>query len=139
MKIIVDTNLLVDFSRRSNSGKEIKNSLWLKLLRFCKREGNQLILPSLVVFEFFSGEEMNNKNNQEKAESLLRDLVILDLNKEIAEKAAIFFRKYKKTISVLDYFIAATAISVGGELATLNPKHFEIFDGLKLFDLNKLD
>jgi len=135
MKIIVDTNLLIDFSR----SKTTKNSLWLSLLKYCKKEGHQLILPSIVVFEFFSGEEMGNQSIQENAEKLLKDTAVVDFNEETAKKAAGYFRKYKKSINVLDYFLAATAVVVKGELATLNSKHFKLFEDLKLFDFKKLD
>ncbi|PIU03751.1 hypothetical protein COT44_01600 [Candidatus Shapirobacteria bacterium CG08_land_8_20_14_0_20_39_18] len=134
MKIVVDINLLIDFSR----SKKVKDSLWLNLLEYCKKEGHQLILPSIVVFEFFSGEEMNNQTNQEIAENLFNDVLILGFNEEIAKKAAAYFRKYKKSINVLDYFLAATTVVVEGELATLNSKHFKLFGDLKLFDFKKL-
>lgn len=137
MKIVVDTNLLIDFSR--SKIVDNKSSLWLKLLKYCKEEGHQIVLPSVVVFELFSGKEMDKQPNREKAENLLKDVTILDVDKEIAQKSAEFFRKYEKNIEVLDFFIAAATINTDGELATLNPKHFEVFDGLKLFDLNKLD
>ena len=83
MKIVVDINLLIDFSR----SKKVKDSLWLNLLEYCKKEGHQLILSSIVVFEFFSGEEMNNQTNQEIAENLFNDVLILGFNEEIAKKA----------------------------------------------------
>lgn len=135
MKIVVDTNLLIDFSRN----KKTKDSSWLNLVKYCKKEGHQLVIPSIVVFEFFSGEEMDNQISQENAENLLKDVSILDFNKEIAKKAASYFRKYKKSINVLDYFLAATAVVIKGKLATLNSKHFKLFDDLKLFDFKKLD
>ncbi len=139
MKIVVDTNLLIDFSHSGKSRKGIENSLWLNLLEYCKREGHQLILPSVVVFEFFSGEEMADQDKQNKADFLLKDLLIVDFDAKIAKKAADLYRKYKKSINILDYFLAATAMNVGGELATLNSKHFKIFKDLKLFDFKKLD
>lgn len=139
MKIVVDTNLLIDFSRGEKKGKGTRNSLWLNLLKYCRSEGHQLVLPSIVVFEFFSGEEMVKPVNRENAEILLKDFVILDLNEEIAKKAASYFRKYRKSINILDYFLAATTTIINGELATLNSKHFKLFDDLKLFDFKKLN
>lgn len=139
MKIVVDTNLLIEFSRSGKSRKEMENSLLLNLSEYCKREGHQLILSSVVVFEFFSGEEMANQDKQNKADLLLKDVLIVNFNEKIAKKAADLYRKYKKSINILDYFLAATAIITEGELATLNFKHFKLFEDLKLFDFKRLD
>jgi len=138
MKIVVDTNILRDYSRGTKSSKNFRSPLWLRLFRYCKKEGHQLIIPSIVVFEYFSGNEMNSNKNQELAELFLKDLTVVDLDKDIAKIAAGYFRKCQKNINVLDYFIVATTIIIGGELATLSPKHFRIFKDLKLFDFEKL-
>lgn len=132
MKIIVDTNILIDFSRRK------KGALWPGLVAFVQKEGHDLILPSAAVFEFLAGSEMNNFHNREKAENLLSDVVIIDLDKKIAQKAADLFREYQAEIGVIDYFLAATAMVLDGELATLNTKHFKIFKNLRLFNLKTL-
>ncbi len=137
MKLVVDTNILIDFSRKKRAQKE--EIIWPKLVGFAKKEGHQLILPAINIFELFVGDEMNILINQEKAENLLNDVLILDLNKEIARKAADLFRKYKTNIGVVDYLLAATAIILEeGEFATLNPKHFILFKELHLFDFRRL-
>lgn len=136
MKIIIDTNLLIDFMRQKKSSKE--NLLYPQIVRYAKIEGHQLILPAVSVFELFAGDEMNHSSIQEKTENLLKDLLILDLNKETAQMAAYLFRKYKKTIGVVDYIMAATAIVLKGELATLNSKHFQPIKNLQIFALSIL-
>lgn len=136
MKIIVDTSLLIDFSRRAKVQKE--ELLWLKLVRFAKEEGHQLVFPVIALFEFFCGDEMENTDNLAKAENMLKDVIILDLNEVIAKEAASLFRKYQLNIGVVDYFLAATSIVLKGELATLNPKHFLAFKNLRLFDFSKI-
>lgn len=136
MKIIVDTNILIDFSRRKKVPKG--RLVWPKLVSFAKGGGHQLILPSIAIFEFFAGSEMANVVNQQKAENLLTDVIVLDLDKEVAKEGAGLFRQYQAEIGPIDYLLAATAIVLEGELATLNPKHFKIFKNLHLFDLTKL-
>lgn len=133
MKIIVDTNLLIDFSRQKTTSK--KEILWLKLVSFARKEGYQLVLPTVALFELFSGSEMRLKNNRDEMENVLGDILVLDINKEIALQAAELFREYGQKIGVVDYLLAATAIAENGELATQNLKHFRLFKGLKLFDL----
>lgn len=137
MKVIVDTSLLIDFARKRKIDKE--DLLWTSLVKYSKTGGHQLVVPPVVVFEFFSGEEMNKLENQKRAEEILKDTSLVNFDSEVAKEAAALLRNNKIKIGTIDYFIAATTISIGGELATLNPKHFEIFEDLKLFDFRKLD
>jgi len=136
VKIIVDTNILIDFSRKKRIKKE--EILWPKLVSFAKREGHQLVLPTIALFELFSGNEMKVVSNREKTENILKDVVVLDLNEEIAKKGASLFRQYQANVGPIDYILAATTFILKGELATLNPKHFSIFKELSLFNLSKL-
>lgn len=136
MKIVVDTSLLIDFTRRKKKSEE--NLYWTSLVSYSRKGGHQLIVPPVVVFEFFSGEEMNKPDNQKKADDILKDVVCINFGLEMAKGAAALLRNNEIKVGTIDYFIAAAAISVNGKLATLNPKHFEIFKDLKLFDLKKL-
>lgn len=136
MKIVIDTGLLIDFTRKKkNKRNEI---LWSSLIRYSRKGGHQLVVPSAVVFEFFSGKEMENSVCLKKAEDILTDTTVLALDEKIAKKAASFYRVCEASIGVVDYILAATAVVVEGELATLNSKHFKLFEDLKLFDLKKI-
>jgi len=137
MKIVVDTSILIDFTRGEKTEKG--SLLWMELVNYAKSGKHQLIVPSLAIFEFFSGKEMENSDDIEKAEDLLKDTFIEDLDEKIAKKAADLYRKHVRNIGVVDYVLAATSIVDDGELATLNSKHFSIFEDLKLFDFKKLD
>ena len=136
MKIVVDTSLLIDFTRKKKSNKE--NLLWPNLVKYSKEGGHQLIVPPVVIFEFYSGEEMNKPDNQEKAEDILKDFIYVNFDPKTAKRAAALLRNAKTKVGTIDYLIAATAIDIDGELATLNPKHFKLFENLKLFDFKKL-
>lgn len=136
MKIIVDTSLLIDFTRKARIKKE--EILWLKLVKFAKEEGHQLLFPTVALFEFFSGDEMENPVNEEKANNILKDLIILDVTPDMAKTAARLFRKFQLNIGLVDYLLAATTILFEGEVVTLNPKHFKSIKNLRLFDLSKL-
>lgn len=133
MKIIIDTSILIDFSRRIK--KKDEKTLWSQLLFKAKKEGHQLIIPSVCLFEFLCGQEMNSQENREKADNLLSDVIILDINEEISRKAGELFRKYEFEIGVVDYFLAATALVLDGSLATLNKKHFQNIKELKFLEL----
>lgn len=137
MKIVVDTSLLIDFTRKKKSEKQ--EALWQSLVRYSKKGGHQFIVPSAVVFEFFSGKELENPACLKKAEDVLVDTTVLDLNERLAKKAASFYRVSEANIGVVDYILVATTIDCDGELATLNSKHFKLFKDLKLFDFKKLN
>lgn len=137
MKIVIDTSLLIDFTRRKKNKRN--EMLWSSLVRYSRKGGHQLIVPSVVVFEFFSGKEMENSTNLKKAEDILIDATVLVLDEKKAKKAASFYRTNEANIGVVDYILVATTIDCDGELATLNSKHFKIFEDLKLFDFKKLD
>lgn len=136
MKIVIDTNLLIDFSRQNKLSK--KEILWPQLVACAQKKGHQLVLPTAALFELFSGTEMRLKNNRQQMENILKDILILDINKEISLRAAELFRDYQQRIGVIDYLLAATSLVLEGELATLNAKHFQMIKNLKLFDLKKL-
>lgn len=137
MKIVVDTSLLIDFTRGIKMGKG--GDLWTKLVEYSKKEGHQLVVPTIAVFEFFSGSEMEKPANLEKAKDLLKDTVVMDLEEKTAEEAAFLYRKTEKSIGVVDYILAATSITCQGQLATLNQKHFKDFKELRLFDFKELN
>ena len=133
MKIIIDTNVLIDFSRKIK--KKNEKLFWPQLVAYAKKEGHQLIVPSICLFEFFAGKEMDAPGNIGKADNLLSDMIILDINEEISRKAAQLFRKYEFEIGVVDYLLAATALVLDGSLVTLNKKHFQNIKGLKFLEL----
>lgn len=136
MNLIVDTNILIDFSRRARQKTE--TTLWTRLVYYAKREAHPLIFPSIAVFELFAGEEMESARIQEIADNMLRDVIVLDLAVEVSREAARLFRKHQIPIGPIDYILAATAIILEGELVTLNTRHFSVFKDLHLFDTAKL-
>lgn len=137
MKIVIDSSLLIDFTRKKKNKRN--ETLWSSLVRYSRKGGHQLVVPSVVVFEFFSGKEMEDSVCFKKAEDILTDTTTLVLDEKIAKKAAGFYRACEVNIGVVDYILAATTIDCNGELATLNSKHFKIFEDLKLFDFKKIE
>ena len=65
---------------------------------------------------------------------LLDALTLLPVSDAIARRAGEHLRRYRRShrgIDLVDYVIAATAEAHDAPLATLNVKHFPMFDGLK--------
>jgi len=64
---------------------------------------------------------------------LVATLHLHPVNEVVARRAGELMRQYRRshsTVGLGDYLIAATAEIEGFELATLNVRHFPMFDGL---------
>jgi predicted nucleic acid-binding protein len=65
---------------------------------------------------------------------LMGALRLVPVSDPIAARAGEYLRQYRRShqgIEVVDYVIAATADVMGVEVATLNVKHFPMFEGLR--------
>jgi len=121
---VVDSCLLIEYFRaRDKSATRLAHLI---------REGRRMALSVVVLFEILAGA---NSDQQFFWEEFLRGTVRLPFDERVAEIAADIFRKQRqKNIHAqsCDIFIAATAMANGLPVATLNRKHFEQIDGLKL-------
>jgi predicted nucleic acid-binding protein len=92
-----------------------------------------MALSVVVLFEILAGADAAQ---QDFWKGFLRGAVRLPFDERVAEIAADIFRKLRQKnirLESCDVFIAATAIANDLPLMTLNRKHFEQVDGLKLF------
>lgn len=92
-----------------------------------------LYVSSITVFELFSG--ATNTDKYGKVQKLLQDVLVLPMTASVGEKAGEIFRMLRSTgsmIEVSDIFIAATALANNLPVKTLNTRHFERVEGLRL-------
>jgi predicted nucleic acid-binding protein len=129
--LLVDTNILIDYSRGKNKDLE-------KISRLVSHNDYQLALSAVNIFEYWIGSELNFAKKTDEAQKLLSHFSVIDIDEAIAKKAAELFRKEKVMLPLTDLIIAATAILNHCELVTHNQKHFAKIKGLKLFDLEKI-
>ena len=122
MKLVVDTSIIIDKLR--GGGK------WDGLVAELKKKDAEFLLPSIVIFEIFSGQSSKDKRTINKITGLLSYFRLVDLTSEIAQKAGEIYRDNDSTLGVADYVIAATAMEVGAQVVTLNQKHFRKIPGL---------
>jgi predicted nucleic acid-binding protein len=122
-RVLIDTSILIDYYRKKN----IENTSFYKLAGkydFC--------ISIITEFEFligFSDEKLAF------AKELINGIEIIEINKEISEEARkiyISLKKINKLIPIADLFIAATTIYCNIPIVTLNKKHFEFVEGIKL-------
>ncbi|OGH20449.1 MAG: hypothetical protein A3D74_00200 [Candidatus Levybacteria bacterium RIFCSPHIGHO2_02_FULL_37_13] len=126
MKLVIDSSILIDRLRGGDN--------WFEFLQTSDQE-NILYIPTIVVFELYSGQSSGNPEEQKKIENLITSMIRIDLSEKIAQRAGRIFRDITRKLDVSDYIIAASALDIGGTVVTLNKKHFEQIPGLDLFDL----
>lgn len=114
MKLALDTNIFIDKLRGGVKLDEFLSNI---------NEGVELFLPTVVVFELFSGLSSKQKTVTEKIIGFRKYFREIDLNWSIAKKAAEIHRD-NSSIEAFDCIVAATAIEIGAQVVTLNKKHF---------------
>lgn len=122
--ILVDTSVLIDLFRKTDKN----NSVLLSLVR----QGYTYCISAVTDYEIYTGALLGQvdfwDNFLQKTEILPFDKVVakiaVDLNRELKKK--------RKLIETADLFIAATAIAYNLSFATLNKKHFDRIDNLKI-------
>ena len=124
--VLVDTSILIDYYRKTDKN----NSTWIDLVR----QGYSFAISAVTKYEIYSGA---TSNQLAFWDSILQALTVMPLdeaaiNTAVATNSAL--KKKRKQIDLADLFIAATAITNNLPLATLNKKHFDRIDTLKLID-----
>ncbi|MGH3585446.1 MAG: type II toxin-antitoxin system VapC family toxin [Pseudonocardia sp.] len=120
--IIVDSDVLIAHLRGVGNARD-----WLVDAR---RRTGPLAVSVVSVTEIAGG--MRSGERREVAR-LLGSLQPVPVDPAVAWRAGEFRRTYRRShaaIGTVDYLIAASADVHGYELATLNVKHFPMFEGL---------
>ena len=121
--ILIDTSILIDHLRKQKKDKTI-------FYRFSFQYN--YVISSITEFEFSVGSTLPNR---EFVEKLLAKLPVLPFESACVKTAVEIYRILKsksQLISLPDIFIAATAVTHDLQLLTLNRKHFERIEDLKL-------
>lgn len=120
--ILVDTDILTDFL----CGKESAKSFLLSIIN-----DSSIYCSVITVAEIYAGmREHEHKNTL----NLIDSLNIIDVTREIAEKAGKYKNSYKgRNLELDDCLIAASAFIKKAILATGNIKHYPMTDIKKVF------
>lgn len=122
--VIVDTSVFIEFLRAKDKTKTVL---------FAIPENTQIIITAVTLYELWMGATTDEKLKDIKI--LTDDLPVLSFNDDVARKAADIYhtlRQANKMIEFRDIFIAATCIVHNLPIKTLNIKHFERIDGLRV-------
>jgi predicted nucleic acid-binding protein len=120
--ILVDSDVLIASLRGVDSAH-----IWLLKAR---TEQGRLAVSVVTVAEIIGG--MRSPQRRE-VNRLLSALHTVPITEAIAHRAGEFRRSYRRShssIGIADYLVAATADLHGLPLATLNVRHFPMFEGL---------
>ncbi len=126
MKLIIDTNVLIDALRLKKDATDIIDSF--------ESFKDELYISSIVGFELFSGKSSENSYQQKLIRDFLDYFQVLDVTWNIAQRAGEIYRGGVTRLEFPDYIIAATAMELGGEVVTLNKKHFSQIPGIRLYE-----
>lgn len=124
MKVVIDTSIIIDYLRGGIKWEEFIIGV---------DEDIELFLPTVVFFELFSGTSTKNPNKKQDMLDFVSKFYHIDLDEQISTKAGELFRDFTKNLEVPDYIIAASALSIGASVLTLNQKHFQQIPGLDLY------
>jgi predicted nucleic acid-binding protein len=122
-RILIDTSILIDHLRKKRKDKTV----FFKLAKH-----HDCLISSVTEFEFSVGAMPQNREFTEK---LLARFPVIAFDSLCAKAAVEIYpslREQNKLISLPDIFIAATAITSELPLQTLNRKHFERIENVKL-------
>jgi len=124
MKCIVDTSILIDYLRGG--------SQWQNFLLNAPRD-TEIYLPTIAILELFTGKSTKNRLEEQRIMEVVKKLQRVDLTEKIAYRAGKLLRDTGKHIDPIDYIIAASALEIGGEVLTLNTKHFQKIPGIETY------
>lgn len=124
--IVVDTSVLIDYYRKTDK----ENSLWIKLVR----QGYNFAISSITKYEVFSGATPTQLDFWNKVFANIEIIALDESCMDSAVEINADLKRKRKQIGIADLFIAASALSHGLPFATLNNKHFERVEGLKIIE-----
>lgn len=125
MRLIIDTSILIDYLRGGMKWEQFLTEI---------EEDIELFLPTVVIFELFSGK--SSRVNEKAIIRFVGHFKKVDFTETIAKRAGELYRDINQNLEVPDYIVAASALEIGGIVVTLNKKHFKEIPHLKLFPIS---
>jgi len=123
-KILVDTDILIDFSKG-------KDSQLMSLFELQTKGHVELYISPVNITEFLNDLLLSDSEKLKLATNFLEKFKVLKIGKKTGILAGQILRT-KQTSYIGDALIGAVCIENEVELLTRNKKHFEKITGLKL-------
>ncbi len=118
VELLLDTNVLINIWRGSPDLEEVTGKF------LCGVE-------TIACVEFLQG--VNNRRKK-KADEFIERFAFVPFSAEISYRAVLLIREHAhlKGLRLADALIAATCVELKIPLLTLNTKHFEFINGIRL-------
>ncbi len=123
-RIMVDTSILIDYYRKTDKD----NSIWVRLVR----DGHKFAISSVTKYEIYSGASAAQLGFWNDVLKIVEVISLDEASVDMAVEINAGLKRKRKQIDIADLFIAATALSHGLPIATLNKKHFERIERLNI-------
>ena len=124
--VLVDTSILIDYYRKTDKEKTV----WIGLVR----QGYSFAVSAVTKYEIYAGATSNQLAFWDNVFKAITVMPLDELSVDTAVTLNSILKKKRKQIDLADLFIAATAVAHNLPFVTLNRKHFERIDTLKLID-----
>jgi tRNA(fMet)-specific endonuclease VapC len=127
-KIIVDTDIVIDYLKKREPGAELLKKVYLKY---------RINVTSITIYELFYGVQKSGKEGLIN-KLLIKYVDVITLDESAARNAAAIHYILKSKgidIGVKDSFIAGICKAHNLPLLTRNIKHFSRIHGLRLLDI----
>ena len=123
--VLVDSNILIRFSRGDDVAAK-----WLE--RF--EESTELRISNITRMELLIG--ARDKAHLKNIRQFLSRYLTIHINEMISQRASSLIEAYNLShgLQIADSLIAATALELDCELATINRKDFRFIEDLRLVD-----
>lgn len=122
--VVLDTSIIIDHLRQPPEKSKL-----IKLLQAHPEEALAVSVISLQ--ELYEGQSTRDEEKEEHLLATTSFLEILSYSFEVAKRAGEIARDLSRSISFADAAIAATAITNGAQLFTLNKKDFQGIENLE--------
>lgn len=124
--VLVDTSILIDYYRKTDK----ENSVLVKLVR----QNYSFAISAVTKYEIYAGATAAQISFWD---ALFEKVIVVPLDEAATDTAVSInaqLKRKRKQIAMADLFIAVTAIINNFPLTTLNKKHFDRVDELRLLD-----
>lgn len=119
--VLIDTDVLIDYLREREEAVAFLNSIM-----------DEIAISAITVAELYAG--VREGTERKKLDTFISAFEIIKIDGEIAVQGGLFRRDFVRShgVGLADALIAASAVSCGATLVTLNYKHFPMLDSVSV-------
>ncbi len=124
--VILDTNIIIDHLRQSEGADTAFRSIPRRIAK------EDLAISVVTVQELYEGRSTREKKKEDALVATIAPLRVLPYAYDLAQAAGELARELDHPLDCADAAIAATALALGAQLATLDRKSFAGIPQLEL-------